>query len=67
MNKKEIMSLVANILRKNEIKVEYEDGICIVYRRTPVSWHPVIFIDDNRFVKINGETYDLEGESDSEN
>ena len=61
MNKKHILSLVANILNKNEIKVSYENGISIVYKRTPVSWYPVIYIDDNRFVKIDGETYDLEG------
>lgn len=61
MNKKQILSLVANILSKNEIKVSYENGICIVYKRTPVGWYPTIYIDDNRFVRINDETYDLEG------
>ena len=58
MNKKEIMSLVKNILDNNKIKAIYENGYCVISKHTPIGWKPVIFIDDNKeTIVVEGKEY----------
>lgn len=61
ISKQEIMTIVSNILTKNEIKVSYENNVCIIYRNTAFGWKPVIFIDnkDEEIVEIEGVKYRL--------
>ena len=47
MDRKEIMKLVEKILTNNEIKVSYENNICVVSKNTAFGWKPVIFIDSS--------------------
>ena len=60
MSKKEIMELVNEILTNNEIKVSYENNICVVSKNTALGWKPVIFVDNTEEqINIDGVVYRL--------
>lgn len=60
MSRKEIMGLVNEILTNNEIKVSYENNICVVSKNTAFGWKPVIFVDNTEEqINIDGVVYRL--------
>lgn len=60
MSKKELLAMIRNIVNNNQIKVVYENGICVVSKFTALGWTPVIFVDDSKnIIEVDGVEYDL--------